>query len=121
MSTPLARGPSRASSMSSLLTDTTSDLSEQPELDLILQTADTAELDACGKAEEKTDAYAPDPDDAVVEKDRQHKEEISKLRDSQMEKDGEVKFAFTYLSESSNAIQLRQSLSCDEVSTELQH
>ena len=103
--------------MSSLITDTTSDLSEQPELELISQLADEASnrqntSDVCIEGVEQ---YKPDPDDAVVAKDRHNKDEILKLRDSQLEEAGAVKFAFTYLSESSQAIQLRKSLPSEEV------
>ena len=104
--------------MSSLITDTTSDLSEQPEIDLIFQLAEDARdrqdpSEAC--AEDAVEEYKPDPDDAVVAKDRHNKDEILKLRDSQLEEAGEVKFAFTYLSESSQAIQLRKSVPSEEV------
>ena len=112
----LARGPSRANSMSSLITDTTSDMSEQPEIDLVTQLAEAADQKACSNEEDTitVEEYKA-PDDVVVAKDRKNKEDISKLRDSQMEEKGEVKFAFTYLSESSRAIQMRKSVTSEEV------
>ena len=100
--------------MSSLITDTTSDLSEQPEIDLISQLAEAADQKACSNEKVTVEEYK-DPDDVVVAKDRKNKEDISKLRDSQMEEKGEVKFAFTYLSESSRAIQMRKSVTSEEV------
>ena len=101
--------------MSSLITDTTSDLSEQPEIDLISQLAEDASKEQDPPQVSQMEEYKPNPDDAVVAKDKHNKDEILKLRDSQMEEAGEVKFAFTYLSESSQAIQLRRSGPSEEV------
>lgn len=98
---------SRAESLSSLVTDTTSDLSEQADLDIAAVNAEEIEVAEKNRVITPPITYEDKTEDSVTIKDTVNKEEIRMLREEQ-EKTNSINFAYSYLSESSKAIRLRE-------------